>query len=113
MRILGISDHIVSGAAIIEDGIVTAAVNEERLVRTKMVMGFPWKSIEMVFELAKVRPDQIDAVAVGSKWGNFIPEYIDFDKGLFGIDRGVMKNLFFSAGATLSSVRAAAPFLET
>lgn len=113
MKILGISDHIVSGAAIIEDGIVTAAVNEERLVRKKMVMGFPWKSIELVFELAKVRPDQIDAVAVGSKWGHFIPEYIDFDKGLFGIDRGVMKNLFFSVGATLSSVRAAAPFLET
>ncbi|HET7904260.1 MAG TPA: carbamoyltransferase C-terminal domain-containing protein, partial [Candidatus Eisenbacteria bacterium] len=42
----------------------------------------------------------------------FIPEYIDFDKGLFGIDRGVMKNLFFSVGSTLSSLRSTAPFLE-
>lgn len=113
MRILGLSDHIISGAAIIEDGVVTAAVNEERLVRKKMVMGFPWKSIEMVLALANLRPDQIDAIAVGSKWGHFIPEYIDFDKGLFGIDRGVMKNLFFSVGSTLSSLRAAAPFLES
>jgi len=113
MRVLGLSDHIISGAAILEDGVVTAAVNEERLVRKKMVMGFPWKSIEMVLDLAKVRPDQIDAVAVGSKWGHFIPEYIDFDKGLFGIDRGVMKNLFFSVGSTLSSLRATAPFLES
>ena len=55
MRILGISDHIISGAAILEDGRVLAAVNEERLVRKKMVMGFPRKSIEAVLDLAKVR----------------------------------------------------------
>jgi carbamoyltransferase len=78
-----------------------------------MVMGFPWKSIEMILDLSRVRPEQVDAVAVGSKWGHFIPEYIDFDKGLFGIDRGVMKNLFFTVGAGLSSMRAAAPFLES
>ncbi|MGE5176054.1 MAG: carbamoyltransferase [Hyphomicrobiales bacterium] len=113
MKVLGLSDHIISGASIIEDGVVTASVNEERLVRKKMVMGFPWKSIEMVLDLAKVRPDQIDAIAVGSKWGHFIPEYIDFDKGLFGIDRGVVKNLFFSVGSTLSSLRGAAPMLES
>jgi carbamoyltransferase len=113
MKILGLSDHIVSGAAIIEDGVVRAAVNEERLVRKKMVMGFPWKSIEMVFELSGVRPEEIDLVAVGSKWGHFMPEYVDFDKGLFGIDRGIVKGLFFSVGSTLSSLRAAAPVLES
>ncbi|HEU5310262.1 MAG TPA: carbamoyltransferase N-terminal domain-containing protein, partial [Candidatus Eisenbacteria bacterium] len=113
MKILGISDHIVSGAAMLEDGALTQAVNEERLVRKKMVMGFPWKSIEMVLERSGVRPEQVGAVAVGSKWGHFIPEYIDFDKGLFGIDRGVVKNLFFTVGAGLSSLRSAAPFLES
>ncbi len=112
MRILGISDHIVSGAAVIEDGVITAAVNEERLVRKKMVMGFPRQSIRAVLQLAKLEPGQFDAVAVGSKWGHFLNEYVDFDSGLFGIDRGVVKGLFFSVGSTLSSLRAAAPFLE-
>jgi predicted NodU family carbamoyl transferase len=46
MRILGISDHVVSGAAVLEDGRVPAAVNEERLIRKKMVLGFPRKSIQ-------------------------------------------------------------------
>jgi carbamoyltransferase len=112
MKILGISDHIVSGAVMLENGALTQAVNEERLVRKKMVMGFPWKSIEMVLDRSGVRPDQVGAVAVGSKWGHFIPEYIDFDKGLFGVDRGVVKNLFFTVGSGLSSLRSAAPFLE-
>ena len=35
--ILGIADHVNSGAAIIIDGRVVAAVNEERLIRKKMV----------------------------------------------------------------------------
>jgi predicted NodU family carbamoyl transferase len=40
MIILGITDHSTSGAALVVDGRVTAAVNEERLVRSKMVIGF-------------------------------------------------------------------------
>ena len=55
MRILGISDHYLSGAALIRDGRVISAVNEERLVRKKMVMGFPRKSIEAVLRLGNVQ----------------------------------------------------------
>jgi predicted NodU family carbamoyl transferase len=40
MIILGITDHFTSGAALVVDGRATAAVNEERLVRSKMIMGF-------------------------------------------------------------------------
>ena len=40
MIILGITDHSTSGAALVVDGRATAAVNEERLVRSKMIMGF-------------------------------------------------------------------------
>ena len=98
MRILGISDHIISGAAVLEDGVITAAVNEERLVRKKMVMGFPRKSIQMVLELAKIRPEQIDYVAVASKRGHFMDQYVDFDAGTFDVNRGFVKELFMSVG---------------
>jgi carbamoyltransferase len=112
MRILGISDHIISGAALIEDGRVLAAVNEERLVRKKMVMGFPRKSIQAVFELAKLAPDQIDCVAIASKRGHFMNEYVEFDAGTFGVDRGFVKNLFMSVGSGLSFLRDEIPLLE-
>ena len=112
MRILGISDHIISGAALLEDGVVTAAVNEERLVRKKMVMGFPRKSIQAVLELAKVRPDQIDGVAVASKQGHFLNDYVDFDAGTFSINRGLVKELFMSVGSSLSFLRDEIPLLE-
>ena len=78
MKVLGITDHIISGAAIIEDGKVLAAVNEERLVRKKMVMGFPRKSIEAVLKMTNVRPDEIDNVSVASQWGSFLNNYVDF-----------------------------------
>jgi len=112
MRVLGIGDHIVSGAAIVEDGQVLAAVNEERLVRKKMVMGFPRKSIATVLQLAGVRPDQIDYVAVASKRGHFLNDYVDFNAGLFGVDRGLIKGLFFSMGSKLSFLREKVPLLE-
>jgi predicted NodU family carbamoyl transferase len=35
MKILAIGDHVTSGAAVIVDGSVVTAVNEERLVRKK------------------------------------------------------------------------------
>lgn len=112
MRILGIGDHVVSGAAVVEDGRLVAAVNEERLVRRKMVMGFPWKSIEVVLALAGVGPDEIDRVAVASRWGHFLPEYVEFDDGAFGVDEGAVKSAFFRVGSSLGPLRSRLPFLE-
>ena len=66
MIVLGVSDHIVSGASLVVDGRVVAAINEERLARMKMVMGFPWKSIEAVLQLAGVSASEVDVVAVAS-----------------------------------------------
>jgi predicted NodU family carbamoyl transferase len=48
MIILGITDSITSGATLVADGKVLAAVSEERLNRQKMAMGFPEKSITEV-----------------------------------------------------------------
>ena len=112
MKILGISDHLTCGAALIEDGRIVAAVNEERLARMKMVMGFPRKSIEEVLSIANVKPDELDYVAVASETGHFLNEYVDFDQGTYGIDEGLMKGLFFSIGARASFLRSKLPILE-
>ena len=77
-----------------------------------MLMGFPRKSIEAVFALAKLQPHDIDYVAIASKRGHFLNEYAEFDAGTFGIDRGVVKNLFMSVGSGLSSLRNDLPVLE-
>jgi carbamoyltransferase len=112
LKILGISDHIISGAAVLEDGTVTAAVNEERLIRKKMIMGFPRQSITTVLKLAKLRPDQIDCVAVASKRGHFLNQYVEFEKGTFSANRGLVKELFMSVGSELSFLRDQVPVLE-
>ena len=113
MRVLGISDHLLSGAALVEDGRVVAAVNEERLVRRKMVMGFPRKSIEMVLKLGGVKPSELDHVSVASRWGHFLNDYVDFSDGVLGVDEGLVKNAFFAVGSQLSFLRSKLPFLET
>jgi carbamoyltransferase len=64
VRILGITDGQTSGAAVIEDGRILAAVNEERIARIKLARGFPWQSILDVLALSGTSPQQIDAVAV-------------------------------------------------
>ncbi|HXK61032.1 MAG TPA: carbamoyltransferase C-terminal domain-containing protein [Acidobacteriota bacterium] len=112
MKVLGISDHFTAGAAVIIDGHVVAAVNEERLARKKMVMGFPRKSIAAVLEIAGLRPEELDRVAVASKWGHFLNEYVELTNGVLAVDEGIVKNLFFSMGSRLSFLRSRLPIAE-
>jgi carbamoyltransferase len=112
LRILGITDHYISGAALVEDGQLVAAVNEERLDRRKMVMGWPRLSIASVLETAGVRADQVDRVAIASKWGHFLDELVDFSEGVFGVDEGSVKSLFFAVGSQLAGLRSRLPVLE-
>lgn len=112
MRILGISDHFISGAAVVENGRLVSAVNEERLARQKMVMGFPRKSIAAALQVAGVGPEELDQVAIASEWGHFLNEYVDFSDGVFGVDEGVVRNLFFSVGSHLSWLRDKIPLME-
>jgi len=111
MVVLGIADHVNSGAAIVIDGIVAAAVNEERLVRKKMVFGVPRRSIAMVMELAKIRPEDIDVVAVATVNGHLINEYIEF-RGWFDLKRSTIKQVFFAVGSRVSRFRKRMPLLE-
>lgn len=65
--ILGISDSITSGAALVVDGRIVAAVNEERLNRMKMSMGWPRLAISEVLRIGGIDIGQVDAVAVATR----------------------------------------------
>jgi carbamoyltransferase len=110
--VLGISDHYISGAAVIADGKIVAAVNEERLARKKMVMGFPWKSITEAMRIAGVEPKDLTEVAIASDWGHFLKEYVDFSNGVFGVKETFVRSLFFKVGSHISFLRSKIPLLE-
>lgn len=61
--ILGIWDGHDAGAAIIEGNKIKAAVNEERLTRRKLDVGFPKESIKCCLNYLNVEPHDIEKVA--------------------------------------------------
>jgi carbamoyltransferase len=66
MIILGIADNHDSGAAVVVDGRLVAAVNQERVDRTKHSGAFPWGAIDEVLGLAGLRERDVDRIVVGS-----------------------------------------------
>lgn len=67
VKVLGIIDGAHdSGACLVQDGTIVAAVGEERLTRVKLTGGFPRESIRSVLEIAATAPEDVDLVAVGS-----------------------------------------------
>lgn len=66
MNVLGIWDGHDSGAALLVDGRVKFAVNEERLTRRKLEIRFPGRSLEACLAFAGLRGEHIDIVAVST-----------------------------------------------
>jgi len=74
--LLGFSDASSgSSACIIRDGITLAAIDEERIRRIKYCGGFPELAIKEVIRIAKIKPSDIDRVAIGYK-EILLPSYI-------------------------------------
>src|SRR5258706_10505723 len=68
MRILGISAYYHdSAAALLRDGQVVAAAQEERFTRKKHDAAFPHHAVRFCLEGTGTRPDEIDAVAFYDK----------------------------------------------
>ena len=68
VTILGFSEASSdSSACIIKDGIVVAAIDEERIRRRKHCGGFPELAIKEVIRIAKINPSDIERVAIGYK----------------------------------------------
>ena len=66
--ILGISAfYHDSAAALVVDGEVRAAVQEERLTRIKHDSGFPYRAIETCLDISNVTSQEIDFVAFYEK----------------------------------------------
>jgi carbamoyltransferase len=63
LNILGIWDGHDSGAALLQDGRLRFAVNEERLSRRKLEIVFPVRSIDACLANSGLNPEQIDVVA--------------------------------------------------
>jgi len=90
MNILGINAfHGDSSAAIVCDGQLIAAIEEERFNRVKHWAGFPAESIRYCLNAAGIKPEQLDHVAV-----SFNPKANLSRKALFAIkNRPSIKNI--------------------
>ena len=85
---LGITDGDDAGAALVVDGKLVAAVNEERLNRMKMSIGFPRLAVPEVLRLAGVQPGDVTRVAIASLLEVCVPES-EPNKGWFHDASGV------------------------
>lgn len=112
MRVLGIGDHVSCGSALVEDGKLVSAITDERLVREKMVFGFPRESIKAILAYHGLKPGDIDAVAVATKNQHLIDGYVDFKDGWFGLKRGKFKQALFEVASNVSKLRIAFPFID-
>lgn len=65
MKILGISNTKDSGACLIIDGVLVAALNEERLNREKLTRVFPRESVRWLMDEFDLSPASVDAIGVG------------------------------------------------
>lgn len=101
MIVLGISDSFTCGAAIAIDGKVINAVNEERLDRNKMSMGFPRLSISEVIRLSGISVNDIDAVAVATQYLFWRPEAVPYSD-YFREEKGGLRDFYLSLGAGFS-----------
>jgi carbamoyltransferase len=63
MYVLGIWDGHDSGAALVKDGIVVYAANEERFTKRKLEINFPYHSIAAALKHENLKPHDIQHVA--------------------------------------------------
>jgi carbamoyltransferase len=66
VNVVGIWDGHDAGAALLQDGRVRFAINEERLTRRKLEIAFPRRSIAACLSFASLRPEQIHVVAAST-----------------------------------------------
>jgi carbamoyltransferase len=104
MIILGITDGQTSGAAIIGDGEIVGAINEERIVRLKHARGFPRASIRAVLQSAGAQ-NEISGVAVAQTNMELRNEVAGWD-GWFEERQDIedSHNLFFSVASKFGAL---------
>jgi carbamoyltransferase len=113
MIILGITDGQTSGAAIVKDGKLIAAINEERLVRLKHARGFPRSSIKTVMNIAGVSSHEIDGVGIAQIDMEFRNDIAAW-KGWFEERKDIRDthNLFFNVASRFGRLADRFPVLK-
>jgi carbamoyltransferase len=100
MNILGISAfYHDSAAALVVDGDIVAAAQEERFTRKKHDPGFPRKAIEYCLQESGLRPDQLDFIAF-------------YDKPLLKFERLLETQLAFAPAGVRSFMMAVPVWLR-
>jgi carbamoyltransferase len=111
MKILGISDGMTGGAALIEDGKIIYAIHEERLTRAKMATGFPRQSITRALQDTRTRPDEIEAVAVATVNEFFRDEAVAYDGWLMR-EQAPLKETLLNVSSVVNRVLGVRPFMQ-
>jgi len=112
MKVLGLGTGGDSGAAIVEDGRILAAVNEERISRLKLVTGFPRGSIREVLRLSATEIGELSAVIIGSRWEFFVDPLEPFDGWFEKHGHGGFGERIKGAAGSFSRYRDRLPILE-
>ena len=100
MNIIGISAYYHdSAAALISDGIIVAAAQEERFTRIKHDPTFPKKSIEYCLKEANLTLDQLDYI-------------VFYDKPLLKFDRLVKTYIYYSPNGFHSFLRSISVWIK-
>ncbi|MFQ5456040.1 MAG: carbamoyltransferase [Nitrospirota bacterium] len=111
MNILGLTDGMTSGASLINDGKIASAVSEERLLRKKMAIGFPWRAISEVLQVSGVDVKDIDGVAISTLSDYFYPNCREW-KGWFQEDRGWLREMFLKLSSKAAVFAGSNPYIK-
>lgn len=103
MKIIGIHDGHGASAAVVEDGKLLAAVQEERLGRDKNRGGFPELAIAEVLDIAGLSRDDIDMFVYAGMGTHDWRASVDYQQLLFG-DGGIEKVGMSKRIATLTDM---------
>jgi len=97
MRILGIWDGHDAGACVVENGKILVAINEERLTKKKLDIGFPEKSIKACLEYKRLTPSDVEIVACcGTQLSRILArQFPYFDKEFYKLRRKLSRKPIF------------------
>lgn len=107
MLVLGVWDGHDAGACIVEDGRIKVAINEERLTRRKLDIGFPVYSIKACLRYMKLRPENINHIACcSSQFSRVLARSLPFlDKNFYNFRRRAKKKPRFEKSRRLVKYR--------
>jgi carbamoyltransferase len=112
VKVLGLTTEGDSGAVLVDNGSIVAAINEERLSRLKLVEGIPRGSIREVLRLAKTPVRDLDGVVVASHMDFLVDELVPFEGWFTGWKRGGTVGRIKRAAGRMSRYRNKIPLLE-